>query len=233
MLTFKFRLLFALTAAFSIYGISYYRANETMPASTTKSPEAIPAEDHHEDYIFSSNPHDKLDQQQEMQPMHRDGDEVSSLHPTDTGAASHGQERMDWHRLPTPDLPMDWDRRSTPDVAMGEGWNRRRTPDLPVGDNYYPVDTSYHGGRQSPYDPPQPPKHRATGSFGGRSPSPLYDTHHPNESDYVGGLKPRPAQTPRPLQSGAGDPFRDDLQLSHDSNNRIDFPDADYGRLGH
>jgi len=231
MLTGDLSLLFALTTAFSIYGISYYRANGSMPASTTKTPEAILAEDQDEDNIFSSNPHDKLDQQQEMQPVHRDEDEVSSLHPTDTEAASHEQERIIWHRSPTPDLPMDWDRRSTPDVAMGEGWNRRRTPDLPVGDNYYSVDTSYHGGRQSPYDPPQP--YRPSSPLVGRSPSPLYDTHHTNESDFVGHLKPQPVQTSRPFESGGGDQFRDDLELSHDSNHRIDFPDADYGRLGH
>lgn len=203
-----------------------------MPAST-KASEAIPAEGQDDGYIFSSNPHDELDQQQEMQAMHRDDDEVSSLHPTEIGAASQEGERMSWLRPPTPDLPMDWDRRSTPDVGMGEGWNRRRTPDLPVGENYYSVDTSYHGGRQSPCDPLQPPQHQSFGSSNDRSSSPHYDTYYSNESDFVGGLKPRPVQMPGQLHSRAGDAFRDDLELSHDSHNRLDFPDADYGRLGH
>lgn len=204
-----------------------------MPASTTKTPEAIPAEDQDEDYIFSSNSHDRLDQQQEVQPMHSNNDEVSSLHPTESGQTSQEGERMSWLRSPTSDLPMDWDRRSTPDVGMGEGWNSRRTPDLPVSENYYPVDTSYHGGHQSPYDPPQPPQHQPSGSFGGRSPSRGNDTYPLHESEFVGGLKPRPVQTPRPLQHVAGDSFGDDLELSHDSNNRIDYLNANYGRLGH
>lgn len=233
MLTGLLSLLFALTTALSIYGVSYYRANGCMPAITTKAPEAIPAEDQDGDYIFSSNPHDRLDQQQEMQPMHRDNDEVSSLHPTEPGGASQEGERMSWLRPPTPDLPMEWDRRSTPDVGMGEGWNRQRTPDLPLSENYYPVDTSYHGGHQSPYNPPQPPQHQPSGSSGGRSPSSNYDTYHLNESDFVGGLKPRPVQTPRPLQYGAGDSFGDHFELSQDSNNRIGFPHADYDRMSH
>lgn len=229
-LTKSLSLLFVLSTAFAIYGISHYRQNGSMPAYATKAPEAIPSEDQAEDYVFSSNPHDRLDRQQEMQPMHQDDDTVSSLHHTDLEAANQEEEDPNWHRHPTPDISRAWDERSTHDVAMGEGWNRRRTPDLPVGDSYYPVDTSYHGGRQSPYDPPQ--HHRPSSSLGGRTPSPQYHTYHSNESDFVGGLKPRPVQTPRPIRSGAGDPFRDDLESSHDSIQPIEFPNAGYGRLG-
>ncbi len=204
-----------------------------MPASTTKTPEAIPAEDPDGGHIIFSNPRGMLDQRREGQPMHRDDEGVSSLHPSEIEAGNREGEGMHWHRPPSPDLPMDWDRRPSPNVAMGEGWRRQRTPELPIGENYYAVDTSYHGGRKSPYDPPQPSQHQSSSRSGGRSSSPRYDTYLPIKSKFIEGLKPQPAPTLRPSQSLATDSFRDYLELSHEGSGRLDFPDADYGRLNH
>ncbi len=97
-------------------------------------------------------------------------------------------------------------------------------------------DTAYHGG-QRPYDAPDQ-LHPAQDPFRGKAPSPMgYDTgdtsYHGAGGAGAGGAYGRPAE----LQGGAGDPFRDDLALSHDhggyaagGESRLAFPEGNYGR---
>lgn len=203
-------LLFALTTAFSIYGVSFYRRNGHMPEYSTKAAEPISGEDVDENnYNFSSNPDDRLDgpaERQEMRPDGRDEDEMSSLHSDpEHGSHLHTGRPMSWQRQPTPDLPVD--------------------------PSFEPLDTSYHGaGAQQPYDPAPPRYSSPLDQNHDRTPSPRYNdfTMHSNESHFVGGSNP--GQLPI-----AGDPFRDDLALSHDhggygGGSHLGFPEADYHR---
>lgn len=198
-------LLFALTTAFSIYGVFFYRRNGHLPAYSTKSAEPISGEDRDEDnYNFSANPDDRLDgpaERQELRPYGREEDEISSLH-SDPEHSPH----------PHSNRPMSWPRQPT--------------PDLHVDPSFEPLNTSYHGGNQA-YDPPRQPS--PLDHFQ-RIPSPRFDEFmmHSNESHFVGDSNP--GQVPI-----AGDPFRDDLVLSHDhggydSGSNLGFPEADYHR---
>ena len=233
----------------STYGIIYYRKNGAAPAYVTRGPEAIPAEDN-DDYNFSSNPHDKLDEQEELQPMHRDRDDVSSLHMMPEGD-NQQDGRMSWDRQPTPEppihreRPVSWAKASPPELPMhrerpmswgGQStlevpghhdqsmtdWNRPATPELPLGEGFYPVDTSYRGSGKTPYEPSR--QHKPSGSVG-RAPNPLYDPFHSNENDFIGGSTPKPTQSHK-------DPFDDEMESGHGYSleSRIDFPDAEYGR---
>lgn len=225
-------LLFVLTAALSFYGVWYYRSHGYLPAPPTKKPEIIHQEDP-EDYAFSANPHDKLDQREELEPMHQERDEVSSLHQGSEGS-DHRERRMSWDRRPTPELPMrrespvSWNRPISPEMSMHQEeviqWDRQRTPDLPMGEGYYTVDTSYHGGGPTLYDPPQQQQHQrqVSGSSGIRTPSPLGTSIHSNESSGREGLKPYDQQP---------ELHRFSWEHGEYSNSgRIDFPNADYSR---
>lgn len=248
------RLLFIATTALSIYGVIYYRKHGSLPTITVKAPEAIPA-DEPEDYTFSANPHDKLAQQEELEPMHREEDGVSSMHSRSdvdyyysndrppTRDPTH--QRNSWDRQPSPELPVNrppLDQRQP--IPEQPAWQQRLprlpTPDLPMGEGFYPVDTSYHGGSPKPYHPPPPPpEHRTSPPISGRTPSPLYDTFHSNESGFVGGMNPRPPQLGSLTHPGVGNPFADELPAIHsaggggsDGEERFAFPDGDYHRLG-
>ena len=71
----------------------------------------------------------------------------------------------------------------------------------------------------------------------GRTPSPGYEAHTLALGNNSFANDPRFA--PPALQAGragAGDPFRDDAELSHESggngSGQIDFPEGAYGRVG-
>ena len=95
-----------------------------------------------------------------------------------------------------------------------------------MGEGYYPVDTSYHGGRQTLYDPPlifQP-----SASDEPRTPSPLSGRQSTIEARWTEHLKPE-------IQHPGQDASQIDTRFSweHDDHNRdtrVYFPDADYGR---
>lgn len=203
-------LLFALTTAFSIYGVSFYRRNGHLPESSKQTAEPLSGEDVDENnYNFSANPDDRLEghaPRQDSRPHGRDEDEMSSLHSD----PEHG---------------------ARPQVGRPLSWQRQPTPDLPVDPSFEPLDTSYHGaGAQQEYDPAPPRYSSPPGQTNGRTSNPRYNdfTVHSNESHFVGGLDA--GQVPV-----AGDPFRDDLALSHDhggygGGNHLGFPEADYHR---
>lgn len=103
-------------------------------------------------------------------------------------------------------------------------WGREHAPSPFGGEGYDEADTSYHGGNY-----PQPPKHghtkNTTKPYGPPAGTPLYDANHTT----------LPRRDYEPPRREAGDPFRDDLALSHDhggyvGGNRVNFPDAEYHR---
>ena len=100
-------------------------------------------------------------------------------------------------------------------------------------------DTAYHGG-QTRYDHPDQ-LHPVQDPFRGRTPSPMgygsSDTSYHGAAGGAGASGGAYARPPAELQGAAGDPFRDDLALSHDhggyaagGRSRVDFPEADYQR---
>ncbi|KAL6713224.1 hypothetical protein ACLMJK_009345 [Lecanora helva] len=250
--------LFLVTFALSSYGIAIYRKTGSLPFYPTKQPEMVAGEDP-DDHNFSSNPYEPNEEQEERQPMnnprqtpdelaerqplHSQRDDVSSMHAGSERGVRR-DARLSFERQPTPDLPMSqqgsisWHRPPTDDRPEAIQWDRQRTPELPVGEGYYPVDTSYHGGRQTLYDPP-PLQHQTSSAYEPRISSPPLQhqtsaAHEPTVSSPLsdhttsGHLKP---DTP-----GAGpDLSQIDTRFSweHDqynTNNRAYFPDADYGR---
>ena len=103
-------------------------------------------------------------------------------------------------------------------------WNLQRPNDAPAELGFEPIDTSYHGGH--PYESLQQPQSRPIFQYSASNSR--YDTHHFNESQYVGELEPLPLQT-------GGRPSRPNLALEYDhggyaSGGRVDFPAGDYGR---
>ena len=140
------------------------------------------------------------------------------------------------------DLYASYHTEAEPHPEGPTGWDHRSHS--PAGEGFDPVDTSYHGsgsgnGHEA-YDPHLPPPRQPSPldpfHDDGRSPSPQYNTLHSNESNFVGRLNPHPHLPPP--RTTAGDPFRDDLALSHDQYGRhasggggqIPFPDANYDR---
>ena len=199
-------LLFGLSTAFSIYGVSFYRQNGHLPGPSEKVSEPLQtSEGQEDDYNFSAIPHDRLGTtpgRHEMPSHGRDEDEMSSLHT-------------------------DPERDSGPNTNRPLSWQQQPTPELPNDPSFEPVDTSYHGGGQA-YDPishPSPPSR-----YQPRVPSPYNNefTMHSNESHFVGGRDPRRGPD-------AGDPFSDDLALSHDhggygGGGHVGFPEGNYHR---
>ncbi|KAL8995400.1 MAG: hypothetical protein Q9188_006825 [Gyalolechia gomerana] len=219
-------LLFLATSFISIKNLLYYRRNGSLPG-ITPSHEAHPVPNQDEDdqvkYAFSSNPHDQFDEDEEAGGgggrQHEDSSTYEVLHPSSTTAA-HDDPWRQQHNNPT---------------TSNLGGGRYDDPDA--------IDTSYHGTSTAGISnlPPQLPPHRDP--FRDRSPSP-YRVHNPpaemDDTGYsgVGG---------RYGNSGggeAGDPFRDDLALSHEfggygggagrpggsASGRVDFPEGDYHR---
>ncbi|KAI4267535.1 MAG: hypothetical protein L6R38_008216 [Xanthoria sp. 2 TBL-2021] len=102
---------------------------------------------------------------------------------------------------------------------------------------YDEEDTSYHGSTLA--NPPQLPPHRDP--FRDRDPSPYRVQHPVDEEDtgFQGRYDTTGYGNHGAGAAGAGDPFRDDLALSHDhggyagaegAGGRVAFPHADYGR---
>lgn len=191
----------------SVYNLLQFRKTGVIPGPTRPSE---PVEDDQTKYAFSSNPHDDLDEDLEDQPPavrpHRRDDDEYALLHTDTEDGTHPGRPLSWGR----DRVRDRDLAASPQ---------------PGGHTFDEADTSYHGGatynsrsRISPEGNPfaenLPPARRN-----------VYDTDPGTGSSSHGGQS-----------SQAGDPFRDDLALSHAQagytrgGERVEFPDAEYHR---
>lgn len=203
-------LLFLLTSVISVYNLIEFRKTGVIPGPPMHSSE--PVEDDQTKYAFSSNPHDDLDEDIEDQPPavrphRRDDDEYALLH-TDTEDGTH------------PGRPLSWGR----DRSRDRGRDHAASP--PSGEQTFDeADTSYHGGASydarsriapegNPFAEHLPPTRRN-----------LYDTDNATGSSSHAGQN-----------SEAGDPFRDDLALSHAQagytrgGERVEFPAAEYHR---
>lgn len=85
-------LLFAATAAFSIYGVSYYRKNGSSPEYSTPFTEHLPIEDQD----FSADTSDKLNNHEHMQLNQLGGDETPFTH-TNAEVQTHTSGPITWN----------------------------------------------------------------------------------------------------------------------------------------
>lgn len=116
-------LLFGLTTALAIYGVSYFRSNGHLPTYDASNSGGHTALHDQEDYAFSTNPHDEDETREEGEYMHpHDADE--EYHPS---PPPHRQEPKPLGTLPI------------------------HTPTSPLGENFQDADTSYHGGGGQAY----------------------------------------------------------------------------------
>ena len=187
-------LLFAVTAAFSISGVSYYRKNGSLPEYSSQDAEHLPIED--QDFLADTV--DKFNDHENMHLNHS-SEEEASLPQNNTEEQTHSGGPITW--------------------------NLQRPLTAPAEVGFEPVDTSYYGG-ENPYQSSQRPQSRPTIQYPANSSR--YDTHHSNESHFIGGL------TPSPMQIGQISP-RQDLALEYDhggyaSGGRVNFPEGQYSR---
>ncbi|KAI4103407.1 MAG: hypothetical protein L6R37_003846 [Teloschistes peruensis] len=211
-------LLFLATSAISIRNAIYFRRNGSLPGTTTQAAHPLPTtdEDDQAKYAFSSNPHDELDEHEDAEASGsgvHGGTNYELLH--DSG----GNDAL----YPPGNRP--WQSNS----------NNHSTSNL----GHYDEDTSYHSttAATTTAAPPQLPPHRDP--VRDRDPSP-YRVHNPPPPPPLGHETGR---YDRPDDVGAGgDPFADDLAMSHDhggygkpgavAGGRVEFPQGDYGRTG-
>lgn len=171
-------------------------------------PPSEPVEDDQTKYAFSSNPHDDLDEDIEDQPP--------AVRPHRRDDDEYALLHTDTEDGTHPGRPLSWGRDRDQD--------RRASPPS-GGQTFDEADTSYHGGATynahpqihpegNPFAEPLPPTRRN-----------LYDTDNATGSSSHDGQSQQ-----------AGDPFRDDLALSHAQagytrdGERVKFPDAEYHR---
>ena len=202
--TTSFSVLFVLTTACSIYGVSYHRAHGSLPAWDTRPVIPFDAEEA-DNYAFSAHTPDKFtahEELQEMRPDHSDEDE----HGNDNDHYTlHSNPEDDHHPNPNPNRPFSWAHQPMPELSTGQ--------------DFEPLDTSYHGGGQGHHynttNPlPQPPP----SPLSNRVPSPHYETTHSNESYFVGGLHPLPQPPPSPLSNRVPSPNYDTINSNSNSN---------------
>ena len=87
-----FSLLFAVTAAFSIYGVSYYRKNGSSPEYSAPHAVHLPIEDQD----FSANTGDKLNDREHMELNHSNRDETPFTH-TNLEVQTHSSGPITWN----------------------------------------------------------------------------------------------------------------------------------------
>lgn len=190
-----YRGLFILTTALSVYGVWYYRREGSLPGIAARALESVPVGDQDEGN-FSASAYDKFDERGEEQNLQLHRDE--------------GNEHSSLHEA------AEGTSHPVRPLSSGTPQTPRHAPQLPPHEGFEPIDTGYQGGR-SAYNPPshQPQV----------NPFEDYETHHSNESGFVGGLKPLPSQ------AGHSDPFNYDHRgYGRSANPSVDFPDADYHR---
>lgn len=84
-------LFFVVTAAFSIYGLSYYRKNGFLPEYSIHDTEHLPIEEQY----FSADTNDKLNNHENMQLNHPD-EEETTLAYTNAEEHTHSGEPIVW-----------------------------------------------------------------------------------------------------------------------------------------
>lgn len=224
-------ILFVLTSAFSVYGVSYFRRNGSLPGYATKNPEPI-HEENPEDYAFSSNPRDQPEEHDEREPMHHEHDELPSIHYEHVDEERQTMHREEDYevstlhtgpddnfdreslisrdRQPTPDLPMhrepplNWHRPPTPEMTLQR--ERATSWDRPQTPEL-PVGEGFYPVDTSYHGsgraPYSPPqKHRSSESSDAGLPSPLRIPVPPKESNFIEDLEPEVYDPPQ--SSGAG-----------------------------
>ncbi|KAL8677626.1 MAG: hypothetical protein Q9186_005961 [Xanthomendoza sp. 1 TL-2023] len=214
-------LLFIATSFISIKNLLYYRRNGSLPGANPSHPQPLPLHDDDDQtrYAFSSNPHDEFDNEDDVGG--------SSNAPNTSYELLHDSQ----HHQPT----------AGGDNSLRPGGGRYDNPST-TNLGPYDEDTSYHSTTLAAGGAPQLPPHRDP--FRDRDPSP-YRVHNPpaaaemegeDDTGYRGRYDPSPNR--HGGRGEGGDPFRDDLALSHDhggyasggAGGRVDFPSADYGR---
>lgn len=194
-------LLFSLTTAFSIYGVSYYRTHGSLPAYDTRPAMYLQSNEAADNYAFSANTPDKFTAPEEMQEMHPNGhDDDDHDHDHYT---LHSNPEDDHHLNPHPNRPFSWARQPM--------------PELPMDQDFEPVDTSYHGSGEA-YNTQHPLPHLPPSPLINRVPSPRYETMHSNQSNFVGGLQPLPQPPPSPLSNRVPSPNYDAMYSNLNSN---------------
>ena len=148
-----------------------------------------------EDHDYSADTSDKLNNYGNMQPNHANEVEAPFTH-TNAEEQTH------------PSGPITW--------------NLQQPHTAPAELGFEPVDTTYHSGGH-PYGSSQQPQSQPAYHYSAHDSR--YDTHHSNESHFVGGL---------PVQSGRGQ-SRHNLAQDYDhggygNSGTVDFPHGDYSR---
>lgn len=92
MLISGFSLLFAVTAAFSIYGVVYYRKNGSSPEYSIRGAEHLPTEDQR----FPADTNDKLNEPENVQLNRSDEDENRFSH-TNVEEPTHPSGPITWN----------------------------------------------------------------------------------------------------------------------------------------
>lgn len=165
-------------------------------------------EDDQTKYAFSANPHDDLDEDIENQPTVR-----SQRHDDDEYALLHTDTQDGTH----PGRPLSWGREQ-PTTKPG------------IGQTLDGADTSYHGGRGNYNPAPLAPHTDAPGE------NPFAEHLPPTRTNVYDTTPAASGSYHARNRSDAGDPFRDDLALSHDQSGyagrsgRVNFPEAEYHR---
>ena len=198
-------ILFALTTAFSIYGVSFYRSHGTLPGNTVAKDPERPESDNLEHTGISPHAYDELNGQQEMEQHNAQDEEVSPTQAQDEGNAT------------IPPRPMSWQ------IPLAAGTQTQ---------GFEPVDTSYHGAQA--HDPrqynPGPSPYQdysiEAGDYTLHGFENSSDPHPPPR--YAEGLSPHPPPTAE-LPS-----LRVDTTFTQPhrpyAGDRLSFPAADYGR---
>ena len=95
-------LLFAVTAAFSIYGVSYYRKNGSLPEYSIQDAAHLPIEDQD----FSAETSDKLSDPENVQLNHSDEDHTPFTH-TNVEEQTHPSGPITWNLQQSHTAPAD------------------------------------------------------------------------------------------------------------------------------
>lgn len=141
-------LLFAATSGISLYGVTYYRRNGTLPGTTLDSSDPSSIEAQTKD-AFSSTPHDAEydDDGTHTERAHGQDDEYALLHANDGGEGRHGVRPMSWTRDDAPGVGP----RSDYDTSYHTGgvYDTHHAPGDPFNNDLAPRHDhgSYAGGR--------------------------------------------------------------------------------------
>ena len=126
-----YSILFAVTAAFSIYGVSYYRKNGSLPEYSVQDAEHLPIEEQN----FSAVPGDKLNGHENMQLNRPDEEDAHFPH-------TNGAE------INRPSGPNTWDLQQPHTAPTDSGFEP-----VELNASYYGVRHPYDSSQQSQSQP--------------------------------------------------------------------------------